>query len=331
MSRPLDDLTPLRTLFQIGVLGGLADGRLLEIFTTEGDAAARETAFGALVERHGPVVLKVCRDVLRNEHAAEDAFQATFLVLARRARSIRKAHSVASWLFGVARRVALKARADEARRRATELRGVKMGIKGGDVQIEAECWPELYEELDRLPERYREPLVLCYLAGLTYEQAAGGAQMPGSDGADPTDPREGTAARPAEAAGSWPAGRAARSGGRGGIGPSIRTDSPGRNHSAFRGVIRGGSSFGNGLGVGGIPGRRSSQNHVAQQDQARHGGDHTGCRCHIGGVPREWNTASAGCSEARRAGERRVRRLAMTSLYFRGGGRRRWPLPTART
>ena len=178
MSRTVDDLTPLRTLFQIGVLGGLADGRLLEIFTTERDAAARETAFAVLVERHGPVVLKVCRDVLGNEHAAEDAFQATFLVLARRARSIRKADSLASWLFGVARRVALKARADESRRRANELRGVKMGAKGSDAQPEAECWPELYEELDRLPQRYREPLVLCYLAGLTYEQAAGALKCP---------------------------------------------------------------------------------------------------------------------------------------------------------
>ena len=133
MSRPLDDLTPLRTLFQIGVLGGLADGRLLEIFTAESDAAARETAFAALVERHGSVVLKVCRDVLGDEHAAEDAFQATFLVLARRARSIRKADSVASWIFGVARRVALKSRADEVRRRATELRGVKMGAEGAEA------------------------------------------------------------------------------------------------------------------------------------------------------------------------------------------------------
>jgi RNA polymerase sigma factor (sigma-70 family) len=169
---------PFRTLFEVGAVGGMTDGQLLHLFTTRSDEAAAEAAFKALMERHGPLVLKVCRDVLGDEHAAEDAFQATFLVLARRASSIRKADSVASWLFGIARRIATKSRADAARRRARDRIGAEMAARRTDGPDRAESWPELYEELDRLPEKYREPLVLCYLTGLTYEQAAGRLQCP---------------------------------------------------------------------------------------------------------------------------------------------------------
>lgn len=165
-------LGPLQTLFQVGAIGALGDGQLLQIFAARSDALAAEAAFATLVDRHGPTVLRVCRDVLGDQHAAEDTFQATFLVLARRARSIRKADSVASWLFGVARRVAAKARAEAAHRRAKERKGAEMSARRTDSTGEANAWRELYEELDRLPEKYRAPLVLCHLAGLTYEQAA---------------------------------------------------------------------------------------------------------------------------------------------------------------
>src|SRR5438094_585905 len=96
--RRADGLKPLQTLFQLGAVSGMSDGELLHLFTTRSNEAAAEAAFGSLVERHGPLVLRVCRDMLGDEHAAEDAFQATFLVLARQASSIRNADSVAGWL-----------------------------------------------------------------------------------------------------------------------------------------------------------------------------------------------------------------------------------------
>ncbi len=148
---------PFQTLFQVGVVGGMTDGQLLDLFATRSDEAVAEAAFRSLVERYGPLVLRVCRDVLGDAHAAEDAFQATFLVLARKASSIRKADSLGSWLYGIARRVAVKSRADAARRRDRERRGAEMAARRSDGQDRAETWPELYEELDRLPEKYRAP------------------------------------------------------------------------------------------------------------------------------------------------------------------------------
>src|SRR4051812_6670011 len=162
----------LNILFRLGVVGDISDGQLLQRFlaTRDGDA---EAAFTALVERHGPMVLGVCREVLGNPHDAEDALQATFLVLARKAGSVRKADSLASWLHGVARRVAMRAKVEAARRRVYERRGAAMkaaetGRPGGPL----EGWPELHEEIARLPERSREPVVLHYMEGLTTEEAA---------------------------------------------------------------------------------------------------------------------------------------------------------------
>src|SRR6185437_2774696 len=102
-------------------VGSLDDGVLLERFISGVEGVA-EPAFAALVERHGPMVLRVCRQLLGNAHEAEDAFQATFLVLARRAASIRQGRSLSSWLFGVARRVSAHARAASVRRRVHERR-----------------------------------------------------------------------------------------------------------------------------------------------------------------------------------------------------------------
>ena len=118
----------LAALFQAGTVAGLGDRVLLERFAERRDAGdeAAEVAFAALVERHGPMVLRVCRAVLGDRHEAEDAFQATFLVLASRARSIRRGDSVGSWLHGVALRVANRARWRAARRRHHERRHAEM-------------------------------------------------------------------------------------------------------------------------------------------------------------------------------------------------------------
>jgi RNA polymerase sigma factor (sigma-70 family) len=167
-----DLLNQLNTLFRFGVVGDLSDGQLVQRFLTARDGAD-QAAFTALVERHGPMVLSVCREVLRNAHDAQDAFQATFLVLARKAGSVRNADSLASWLHGVALRVAMQAKKEAARRRVYERRSAE--LKAAELERQGgspECWPELHEEIARLPERYREPVVLHYLEGLTTEEAA---------------------------------------------------------------------------------------------------------------------------------------------------------------
>ena len=148
---------------------GLTDGQLLECFLTRRD----EAAFEALVRRHGPMVLGVCRRVLGNPHDAEDAFQATFLVLARKAASVRPQEAVGNWLYGVAYRTALKARALTARQsaRERELREVPRPEAPGDGPWQ-ELLPLLDRELSRLPDKYRVPVVLCDLEGKGRAEAA---------------------------------------------------------------------------------------------------------------------------------------------------------------
>ena len=140
--------------------------------------AAAEAAFEALVTRHGPMVLRVCRNVLSNPDDAEDAFQATFLVLVKQRASIRKLDSVASWLYGVAARVSARARVDAARRRKTEDGGIRLApdsvssTGAGDELEHAAFGPVIQEEVRLLPEKYRSVVLLCYWEGLTQEQAA---------------------------------------------------------------------------------------------------------------------------------------------------------------
>lgn len=169
----------LRTLFSLGTAAALTDGELLERFTTRRDASA-EAAFATLVERHGPVVLRVCRDVLHDRDDADDAFQATFLVLVRRAHSIRNRDSVASWLYGVALRVAACSRASASRRRRHERKAAR-GPLSDDGEFAGQgddLAPSLHEEVGRLPEKYRAAVILCYWQGLTHEQAAARLRWP---------------------------------------------------------------------------------------------------------------------------------------------------------
>jgi len=148
---------------------GLSDGKLLERFLATRD----EAAFAALVHRHGPMVLGVCERVLRDPHAAEDGFQATFMVLVRRAASIGRRQPLGGWLHAVAKRVALKARAKEAARRSRERRfEPTMRAEPLDELTWQELRSVLDEEIGRLPEKYRVPIVLCYLEGKSQEQAA---------------------------------------------------------------------------------------------------------------------------------------------------------------
>jgi RNA polymerase sigma factor (sigma-70 family) len=145
----------------------LSDGQLLERFAVRGE----EAAFAALVRRHGPMVLGLCRRVLRHGPDAEDAFQATFLVLFRRARALDRAGSLANWLYTVAYRAALKARADAARRREREGRTMTQA-RAQSEEIWSDLQPVLDEELNRLPARYRAAVVVCYLQGKTNSEAA---------------------------------------------------------------------------------------------------------------------------------------------------------------
>jgi len=166
-------LGPLRILFNLGAIGEMTDGQLLERFAQGGEAA--ELAFAALIERHGPVVLHTCRSILRNEHEAEDAFQATFLTLVRKARSLWVRDSIGPWLHQVAYRAARCSRSAAARRTAHERRAAEMASARGEsrgYEHGEELDAAIHEEIERIPMRYRGQLVLCDLEGRTYEQAA---------------------------------------------------------------------------------------------------------------------------------------------------------------
>jgi len=164
----------------------VSDATLLKRFVT----CREEAAFAALVQRHGPRVLGACRRILRNEHDAEDAFQATFLLLARKAADMPWRESVGGWLCAAAHRLSLNARAGVLRRHRHEMPVAVLGCVGPSHNFRAlpegedpradpvteiarrELCRVLDDELDRLPEKYRAPVVLCYLEGMTNEQAA---------------------------------------------------------------------------------------------------------------------------------------------------------------
>src|SRR5438445_8240641 len=148
---------------------GLTDGQLLESYV----GSREEAALAALVRRHGPMVWGVCRRVLRNWHDAEDAFQATFLVLVRKAASLASPELLANWLYGVAHQTALKARATTAKKRARERQVTEMPEPAVTEQnLWNDLQPLLDQELSRLPDKYRIAIVLCGLEGKTRKEAA---------------------------------------------------------------------------------------------------------------------------------------------------------------
>ncbi len=159
----------LQGLFRHGSVAGAPDQELLARFADHRDGLA----FAALVERHGPMVLGVCRRILGDSYAAEDAFQATFLILVRKAGAVRVDQSLGRWLYTVTRRVALRARIEAARRPTVAsgddepaARGLLEDPERRELQV------AIHEELGFLPESYRAAVVLCYMEGLTHDEAA---------------------------------------------------------------------------------------------------------------------------------------------------------------
>jgi|GEM_PF-1329020 len=169
MARLSEILRDVHRLFETGTFARDTDGELLERFVSRND----ESAFEVLISRHGPMVLRVCRDLLRDDQAAEDAFQTTFLVLARKARTLWVNESLSGWLYGVTRKVATKARSAAERQRRHELRAAGM------MRSETVATPPrfddavvLHEEIARLPESHRLPIVLFWLQGMSYAETA---------------------------------------------------------------------------------------------------------------------------------------------------------------
>ncbi len=162
-------LKHLRDLFGGGTTVGLGDGELLGRYAASRD----EAAFEVLVARHGPMVAATCRAVLRDHHDVEDAFQATFLVLARKAGSIHAGQALGGWLHRVAYRVAVQRNIELKRRRRNDVKPAMTEIPArAPAVMDFDVHSILHEEIDRLPEAHRLPLVLCDLEGLTDEQAA---------------------------------------------------------------------------------------------------------------------------------------------------------------
>jgi RNA polymerase sigma factor (sigma-70 family) len=159
----------LRQACAAGEARDLTDAQLLQRFL----AQREDAAFAVLVERHGPMVLGVCRRVLGDAHGAEDSFQATFMVLVRRAASIGCTGSLGNWLYTVAQRIASKARTQAAARRLRERRAAEMPRPQPLVEP---TWQELRcvldDEIGRLPEKYRAPIALCYFEGKSHQRAA---------------------------------------------------------------------------------------------------------------------------------------------------------------
>ena len=168
----------LRAIFDGGALAGLSDGELLARAVARRPApVSPERAFEALVVRHGPLVRGICRGMLRDPNDADDAFQAVFLVLARKAGSIWVGDSLAGWLGGVAYKVAARARRDVGRRGSPLTPDSEPTDRGLEPE-HAELRRVVHEELSRLPDRYRGPILMCHLEGRTHEDAARGLNLP---------------------------------------------------------------------------------------------------------------------------------------------------------
>ena len=163
-------LRQINRLFADGTVTGLSDAQLLERFRDRADGEA----FEALMARHGPMVLSVCRGIVRDPCDAEDAFQATFLILVKKGGTFRGQGSLGGWLYRVAHRVAIQANAAAARRRRHERQAGHMVLATSTSGPDApdELLPALHGEIARLPEKYRLAIVLCDLEGMPQAQAA---------------------------------------------------------------------------------------------------------------------------------------------------------------
>lgn len=164
-------LRDVQTLFSLGTLHGLTDAQLLDRFRSGTDHGS-ETAFAGLVARHGSMVLGVCRRALNDPHDVADAFQATFLILVRKAETVEARDSLGRWLYGVSRRVAVRAKRTAARRTAREVNGVESLAVLAPPKQDNDLPVILDEEIGRLPEKYRDAVILCDLQGLSQEEAA---------------------------------------------------------------------------------------------------------------------------------------------------------------
>jgi RNA polymerase sigma factor (sigma-70 family) len=163
------DVHDVRTLSDVNALSKLSDAQLLDRFA----ARREEAAFEAIIQRHGPMVWGVCCRVLRDHHDAEDAFQATFLVLARKGSSVSMKEKLGNWLYGVAYQTAMKARTTRAKRRQRESHMPDVPERVATPDEQRESLTEILDrELSRLPEKYRIPIVLCELEGRTHKEAA---------------------------------------------------------------------------------------------------------------------------------------------------------------
>lgn len=162
-------LRRLRHALDSPAADGASDGALLERYAHRQE----EAAFAELLERHGPMILGVCRRYLGNSPDADDAFQATFLVLVRKAGSIAKSESIGSWLYGVAYRIALRAKTNADQRHSQQRQVEDMASRAESSNLRnPDLRPILDEEVQKLPAKYRQAVVLCYLEGRTTEQAA---------------------------------------------------------------------------------------------------------------------------------------------------------------
>jgi RNA polymerase sigma-70 factor (ECF subfamily) len=176
-------LQQLRKIAQRRDEPGRTDGQLLEALISRRDTAA----FEALLRRHGPMVLGVCRRLLRDPHDTEDAFQATFLVLARKAASVSPRELVGNWLYGVAHTTAVRVRAANTKRRLREKQVADMPEpQVSQIDLLDDVQPVLDEELARLPDKHRVPLVLCDLEGRSRKEVARQLKIP--EGSGPGDP-----------------------------------------------------------------------------------------------------------------------------------------------
>jgi RNA polymerase sigma factor (sigma-70 family) len=175
-SSRLPDYRHYRALFEQGSFCGMSDAELLSRFWSQDDGESAELAFAVLVERHASGVMRICKAILGNESDAEDAFQATFLVLATKAGRLKVRETLGPWLASVARRIASRARSAGLARAARELRAARLANEVQAASIaDSESGDDasvLHEEIDRLPERYRLPLLLCDLECQSHQEAA---------------------------------------------------------------------------------------------------------------------------------------------------------------